>query len=132
MLCAQSVPPSTDTSAETTTPLTDSSVHDRLDKAFASFSFSSSFTFTFFFPRPYPPSLPFPVIPLILLLLFFFFLLLILLIIIIVLVGFVVLSKRCGAYHSPSAMAPQIQRQTTALMDDATTTNRCNRILNRI
>jgi len=33
MLCAQSVLRSTDTSAETTTPLADSSVHDRLDKA---------------------------------------------------------------------------------------------------
>jgi len=32
MLGAQSVPRSTDTSAETTAPLADSSIHDRLDK----------------------------------------------------------------------------------------------------
>jgi len=34
MLGDQSVPRSTDTSAETTAPLDDSSIHDRLDKAF--------------------------------------------------------------------------------------------------
>ena len=33
MLGAQSVPRPTDTSAETTAPLADSSIHDRLDKA---------------------------------------------------------------------------------------------------
>ena len=33
MLGAQSVPRSTDISAETTAPLADSSIHDRLDKA---------------------------------------------------------------------------------------------------
>ena len=33
MLGAQSVPRSTDTSAETTLPMADSSIHDRLDKA---------------------------------------------------------------------------------------------------